>query len=189
MKVVLYIVAFGVIVFYSYRFIQVMIKMKQTPLLPTTNEERKVLRKYPQKPVTWARYSDQKWGILIYLFMLMFMYFIFIIGLFSDDFELTLYMWLFLPLIHSQSLFNVFAIRTDGIVSGSRFIPWKSMKTYYFNRIDIKHRYYGYSKEVNEGYELRITTKGYFTNCIVTSSEMKERLTEILVDHGVKCEK
>ena len=185
MKIVMYLIALGVIVFYSFRFIQVMIRMKHTILLPTTSDEREVLRKYPQKSVARATYSEQKWGIVVYLFMLLFMYSIFFIGLFSDDFEVTFYLWFFLPLIHSHELFNVFAIVDDGIISGSRFIAWKNMKSFEFIRIDINHKFYGYSREVNDEYELRIKTKGFPISCIVTSSDMIDKLSKILNEHGV----
>lgn len=44
-------------------------------------------------------------------------------------------------------------------------------------------QFYGYSTEVNGGYELKISMKIFSTSCIVTSDEMKERLDRILTNH------
>jgi len=51
--------------------------------------------------------------------------------------------------------------------------------------IDIKHKYYGFSKEANDGYELKIKTNGFPISCVVTSIEMKEKLTSVLRERSV----
>ena len=78
----------------------------------------------------------------------------------------------------------MFAVVDDGLLSGSRLIVWKKIKSFQFIPIDINHKYYGYSKEVNEGYELKIEGKIFSESCIVTSPEMKEKLTRILSEHA-----
>ena len=157
--------------------------MKCGALMPITSEESAVIRKIPEKPVDLPTYSKQKVGIIIYSFMLLFVCIIFIVG----AVVLKEYNWSFYLLLlfsHSQNVFNMFAVVDDGLLSGSRLIVWKKIKSFQFILIDINHKYYGYSKEVNEGYELKIEGKIFSESCIVTSPEMKEKLTRILSEHA-----
>jgi hypothetical protein len=78
----------------------------------------------------------------------------------------------------------MFAVVDGGLLSGSRLIVWKKIKSFQFIPIDINHKYYGYSKEVNGGYELKVKGKIFSESCIVTSPEMKEKLTRILSEHA-----
>src|SRR5690625_7448741 len=68
LKLFMDILFFIVIAYLGYKFIQVLIKMKQKVILPTTNEECAAIRKIPGKAVDLPTYSKQKIGIIIYSF-------------------------------------------------------------------------------------------------------------------------
>ncbi|GAB3055623.1 hypothetical protein GCM10027286_18930 [Virgibacillus ainsalahensis] len=174
---ILFLIGIGYV---SYKFIQVMMKMRQRVILPTTNEEIDAIRKHPEKKVDFPTYSKQKAGIIIYSLLLLFVICMFCLGVFLQLFDWSLYMLLLLPMAHSYNLLNLFAVVDDGILSGSRFVAWNKIKSFQFIPIDINHKYYGFSKEVNNKYELKIRAKFYFTSCVVTSDEMKEKLNNIL---------
>lgn len=175
---------FIVIAYLGYKFIQVLIKMKQKVILPTTNEERAAIRKIPGKTIDFPTYSKQKVGIIIYSFMLLFVIAVFLFGILTHNFDWSFYLLFFLPLSYSYNLLNLFAIVEGGLLSGSRFIAWGQIKYFHFVPIDINHKYYGYSKEVNGGYELKVKTKLFSASCIVTSDEMKEKLSNVITEHA-----
>jgi len=112
--------------------------------------------------------------------MLLFVIAVFLFGILSDYFGWSFYLLFFLPLSYSYNLLNLFAIVEGGLLSGSRFIAWGQIKSFHFVPIDINHKYYGYSKEVNRGYELKVKAKFLSTSCIITSEEMKEKLSNVL---------
>ncbi len=166
-----------------YSFIQVLIKMKQAVLLPMNIAELGVIRKYPQKVVDPPVYSKQKVGIILYSFMLLFIIVMFIAGYKSGEMDWTFYLLFLLPLSYSHDLLNLFAFVEDGILCGSRFIPWNKIRSYQIVPININHKYYGYSIEVNEGYEVIIKTKVRSFSCIVTSDQVKEKMVKLLNDN------
>ena len=189
MKIFLDALFFLIIGYYCVSFIQVLIRMESKVILPTTPEERAVIRKHPEKPLAPPKYSKQKLGIIIYSGVLMFVISMYFISLTFNEINWSIYLLLSIPLTNSSDLFNLFAISNDGVLSGIRFIPWKRMKSYQFITIDMNHRFYGFSKEVNNRYELKIKTKGFPVSLVVTSDEMKEKLDNILREHIYGTEK
>ncbi|MEH7179505.1 hypothetical protein [Neobacillus vireti] len=183
MKVFWDILFFIVIGYHCYKFIFILIKMNRNVVVPVTSEEIAFIRLRPQKTVDFPIYSNQKVGIVVYSAMLLFVIVMFIFGIFTNIFDWQFYLLLFLPLSYSHDLFNIFAVSEEGVFSGSRFVSWRRVKSFLFIPIDVNHKLYGYAAEVNNGYELIIKTKGFSIRCIVTSNEMKEKLTKILSEH------
>ncbi|MFD1708179.1 hypothetical protein ACFSCZ_15775 [Siminovitchia sediminis] len=169
--------------YFFYRFIQVLIKMKQKVILPASTEELAMIRRHPEKPVEVPTYSKQKAGIILSVIMLIFVAGMFIAGVFVQPFNWSFYLLVFLPLTYSHDLLNMFAIIPDGLLCGSRFISWKDIKSYEFVPIDRNHKYYGYSRAVNDGYELKLKTRGFPVSCMITTDEMKENLADVLNKH------
>jgi hypothetical protein len=180
LKLFLDLVVFIILGIYCYKFIVVLMKMKQKVILPISNEEIAEIRNYPQKPVDFPVYSRQKLGIILYSITLFFVFVMFLAVAILDKFDWSIYLLLFLPLTNTNNILNLFAIHEDGILSGCRFIPWKKIKTFHFVDIGLDHKYYGYENEVNGGHELKIKTTGFPVSCIVTSDEMKEKLNKLL---------
>lgn len=189
LKLLMDILFFIFIGYFSYQFILMLLKMKQKVILPVTHEEIAVIRKHPDKRVDFPTYAKQKVGIIIYSCMLLLVIVMFLLGAFFQLFGWTLYLLIFVPLANSYNLLNLFAVVEDGLLSGNRFIPWKKIKSFQFVPIDINHKYYGFSKEANDGYELRIKTIGFPASCVVTSIEMKKKLINILKKHGREAER
>lgn len=173
-----------VISYQAYKLIQLLLKMKQEKLAPITAEELAALRKYPQKPVDAPVYFKQRTGLIIECSMLLFLMVVLFMGLFFDQFDWPFFFFILLPFSYSNDVLNLFAVVEDGLLSGNRFIAWDQIKSFQFVPIDLNHRYYGFDKEVNEGYELIIKRKVCSTSCIVTSAEMKEKLTALLHEHA-----
>ncbi|MUK90307.1 hypothetical protein GMD78_18195 [Ornithinibacillus sp. L9] len=169
--------------YYIYKFIEVIIEMKNEIILPITEEDISDIRKYPQKEVDYPVYSKQRVGIILYAFLLLFPAIIIIVGMFFQMDNWYLYPMVVLPLTYSTDVLNLFAITKDGILSGNSFIPWKKIKSYDFYPIDINHRYYGHSREVNDRYELIIRSKVRRLSCVVTSDDMKEKLDRLLEEY------
>ena len=175
-----------VIVYFCYKFIRLLVKLKKDKIFPITNEELIAIRTYPQKVVRLPTISKQKTEIFLYSFLLLFIIGMYIIGVFFKGLDTSFYLLMFLPLSYSHNLLNLFAIINDGVLSGNRFVPWKKIKSFQFVLINLNHRYYGYSKEVNDGYELIMKEKFSTIRCIVTTNEAKEKLIKILCDHGLE---
>src|SRR5699024_4788278 len=117
-----------------------------------TNEERSAIRKIPGKEIDFPTYSKQKVAIIIYSFMLLFVIAVFLFGILSHNFGWSFYLLFFFLLSYSYQLLNLFTVVEDVLLSGSRFIPCNKLKSFHFVSIDINHKYYGYTKEVNGGY-------------------------------------
>ncbi|WP_382390880.1 hypothetical protein [Lentibacillus juripiscarius] len=158
-------------------------KTKKDVILPTTQEEIAAIRTYQQRTVKFPTYSEQKAGIIMYSLTLLFMFVMFFIGTCLKEFELSFYPLIFLPLLHTYNFLDLFAVLDDGILCGTRFIAWGKIKSFEFVRIDMNHKYYGFSKEVNDKYELRVKAKFHYISCIVTTDEIKEKLNSVLNEH------
>lgn len=85
-------------------------------------------------------------------------------------------------------IFLKFAVVNDGILCGARFISWKNIKSYKLVKIDVNHKSYGYDKEVNDQYELRIKTKSFSHYCIITSQATQDRLLALFHNKGIEHE-
>jgi len=160
-------------------------KLKKDKIFPITNEELIAIRVYPQKGVNIPTFSKQKIGIIMYSILLLFIIGMYIIGVFFKDLDASFYLLMFLPLTYSYNLLSLFAIIDDGVLYGTRFVPWKRITSFHFERIDVNHNYYGYSKEVNDSYELIFEGKLSKMSCIVTTDDSKEKLRKILCGHGL----
>ncbi|WP_085993278.1 hypothetical protein [Oceanobacillus senegalensis] len=183
MEVLLDIFLFTVVYYYCHQFILLLIKMEGS-ILPT-KKELESIRIRPEKTIDFPSFSQQKWGMIIYSISLLIVIIVLLLGAFVMDFGRFFQLLLFIPLFNLQTLLNLFAVVEGGILSGSRFVPWEKIKSFEFVRIDVNHKFYGYSKEVNNQYELVMKTRLFPVTCIVTRDDMKERLQTILTEYGV----
>ncbi|MBB6447963.1 hypothetical protein [Bacillus benzoevorans] len=177
---IVFVIAVG---YYSYQYILSLARMKKKIIFPAADEERAAIRKYPLKPLDFPANPKRKTGIIIYSFVLLVITAFFIIGKITKSVDWTFYPLLLLPLINGENLLNIFSVQEDGILDGGRFVRWSRMSKYQFIPIDLNHKFYGYTDEVNAGYELKIKTKGSSVSCIVTSNEMREKLDLLLSEH------
>ncbi|WP_100330234.1 hypothetical protein [Bacillus xiapuensis] len=175
----------GIVVYYSYQLIRVLFKMKQSIVFPATEREWKSVRKFPLQAVYSPEFSKQKSGILLYSFILLSVLAMLLLGVYIEGFDWTFILPVFLPIAYSNSLLNLFAVVKGGILSGNRFIPWHKIKSFQFIPITMNHRFYGFGKEVNDGWELEMKTKFFSASCIITSRETKEKLAAILREQAV----
>ncbi|URM32939.1 hypothetical protein LLY41_22175 [Cytobacillus firmus] len=180
MKLLFEVIFLFIVIYFSYHYIILLTKMKKTALIPTDKNDLRAVRKFPQKTAESPVITKNKLGLTMYAVMLVFLIAMFIFGKYTVNFSWTYLYLLFIPLINAKDLLNVFAVYEDGFISGSRFVPWKNLKSFQFKKIDLDHKYYGYSPEVNEGYELILKTKMFSHSLVVTEEEMKERLARIL---------
>ncbi|RDW18301.1 hypothetical protein CWR48_12020 [Oceanobacillus arenosus] len=179
-------ISFAAIILFSvYRFIHILVKMKQKIVLPASDNELAVIRKFPQKIIKAPTYSEQKGGIITYVVILVYVITMFSLGQFYLEFYWTLYLLLMLPMLQFSKLLNMFAITDEGIICGARFIAWRKMKSFEFVLIEVNHRFYGYSTEVNNQHEIIIKTRFETFRCVITSEEMMGKLRTILSEHNV----
>src|SRR5690625_1719092 len=125
----------------SYGFIRVLLKMKQSIILPVTEEDRLAIRKHPEKPVDFPIYSSQKRGIIIYFSVLVFVSIMFVLGVSLQLLDWPFYLLLLLPVANSYNLLNLFAVLEDGLLSGRRFIAWKNRKSTRLNSSHVASSY------------------------------------------------
>ena len=179
MNLIMSILFLLVLGYFCFRYVRLVIKIKQPAVFPVTEEELKAIRKQPQKPVSLPVLSHQKNSFILSGLTLVLLLMIAIYALNSTTGWPTFI--IFIPaLLNFNQFWNLFAIIEDGVLCGGRFVPWKSIQSYQFEPIDTNHRFYGYAPEVNSGYELKIKTKQSAVSCIVTSEEVKEKLAGIL---------
>ncbi|MDY0394548.1 hypothetical protein RWE15_08975 [Virgibacillus halophilus] len=166
----------------AYEFIRVLVKMTEKVILPISEEEKDTIRTQPQRKLDSPTYTGQKSGIILYTVIFLFTLLMFVASSVFKLFDQNMYLLLLVPLLGSFNWLNMFAIVEDGVLCKSRFIPWERIKSFRFERIDINHRYYGHSKEVNDTYELKMETRTFTASCVVTSEEMKHELNSMLKD-------
>ncbi|KAB2331972.1 hypothetical protein [Bacillus mesophilum] len=180
MKIFMTVLFFFIIGFSAFKLLQLLFKMNKKPLVPLNNEDLQHIRKHPQSPVKFPTFSQHKTGLITYSLLLIYLSVMVLMGVFYWQLQWAMYLCIFLPLIHTTNLLNLFAVLNDGLLCGTRFIPWKNIKSFRFVEINQNHRFYGFGKEVNSGYELKIQTNFLPVSCIVTSDMMKEKLTEVM---------
>lgn len=185
MKLVLDIFFFFIILYFCYQFVQVVLHVKQGVTFPFTDKQLTGIRKHPTKPLNLPTMEGQLLGILIYGGLLTIVILIYLLGIYYQIKELTFYFMLILIFTYANFGLNLFAVHQKGIISGVRFVPWKMVRSFHFETIDQNHRYYGYSKEANDGYELKIKTRLLTINCIVIDEMTKEEL-KLLLEERVK---
>ncbi|MDF2040210.1 hypothetical protein P2R12_25060 [Cytobacillus oceanisediminis] len=184
MKLIFEVLFLLIVIYYCYHYIILITKMKKkTALIPFDKTDLKTVRKFPQKSADAPVISKNKLGLTMYAVMLVFLIAMFIIGKYNMKFSWTYLYLLFIPLINAKDLLNVFAVYDDGFISGNKFVPWKKLQSIHFKKIDLNHKYYGFSQEVNEGYEIILKTKMASHSIVVTEEEMKERLASIFEEH------
>lgn len=166
-----------------FRFFRILIKMKQPAVFPVTEEDLKATRIQPKITVELPIISRQKTGLLKMGIVLLLLFSLMVIDLFSKSIALPYAIVIILALFNFNQFWNLFAIVEDGVLCGGRVVPWKSIQSYQFEQIDMNHHFYRDSPEVNIGYELWIITKYSEVSCIVTSEAVKEKLTGILDAH------
>ncbi|MFD1171598.1 hypothetical protein [Oceanobacillus picturae] len=178
------IVLFLILIAYQImRYIQVLVKMKKKAIFPVEEKDIMAIRRHPVRPVVRPTYKAQKNGVIIYGVFLLFMTALFIYTVSLGNWPLLLTPAISLLYLHN--LFNMLTIVKDGLLVGGRFVHWKDIKSFQFKPIDIDHRFYGHTKEVNEaGYELVFKRRLFSSYCIVISEETKDKITEILREYG-----
>lgn len=178
----LFLVVFGYAIF---TFVQVLVQMKHAIILPVDDEEREDVRKHPYKPLDAPIYRQQKTGIVIHVTVFLLVFAVYITGLFYDFIDWPQYVMMLSILLvpRSYNLLNVFAVTKEGILSGSRFIPWKRIKSFEFVPIDMNHRYYGHDKKINNTYEIKIKMTVFSTSAVVISREMNEKCKHVLSEY------
>lgn len=172
----------AIILYYGSQFSKMILTLKQNIIFPLTGEEQASIRRFPQKPIKSPTLKEQKGGLIGYVSVLLFVIamFIFTWVYHSEPMIFTGYILIMLPLINIGNILNVFAITKNGVLLGARFIKWETIKRYELQTIDIKHKYYGHAKEVNDQYVLIIHTKLRGHDLIVTSREAKDKLIDLL---------
>ncbi|MCM3638950.1 hypothetical protein M3152_14700 [Sporosarcina luteola] len=169
--------------FLCFRIFRLLIRMKQPVIFPVTEEDLQEIRIQPKKSVELPIINQQKTGLLWLGLTLLFLLILVVFDLLSTSKDLSYAVIPLLVLFTFNQVWNLFAIVENGVLCGGRFVSWKNIQSYHFEGIDQNHRFYGYSPEVNSGYELWITTKFSEVSCIVTSEAVKEKLAGILDGH------
>ncbi|MFD2630795.1 hypothetical protein [Oceanobacillus kapialis] len=185
MDLIITILYFSFVGYQVVRLSQTLIKLRKGIVFPVVEKDRWSIRKQvPGKPVAEPTFHGRKWLIVMYIAFILLAIAIYYGAAITNNGIILLYI-LFL-IIPGRNLFNLFSIRDDGLLIGSRFLRWKQIKSFQFKPIDVNHRYYGHAKEVNEdGYELVIHQQLFQSHCIVVSNEAKEKVTKLLTGYGI----
>lgn len=185
MKAIMVSLILALTIYIGYRYIRTLIKLRKASILPATMEEAAAIRRFPTKIVDFPTYAKQKVGIISHAAVLLFVALVLSFTRLIPETSGAFLLMLIVPLFQTLNFFNLFSIIEDGLLCGSRFVPWRSIQSFYFIPVNIKHRFYGFSEEVNQGYELKIKTTGFTISCFITTDEMKERLTASLKGRSI----
>ncbi|SHH26152.1 hypothetical protein [Virgibacillus chiguensis] len=173
------------LVYYIFRIIQVIVKLKQAHIFPLTNEERRTIRKHPQKITAPPTVEGQKLGLLANVAFLFFIASMFSIVYITDVFSWHQYLFMLFFLMYAYFMLplNLVAVKQDGILIGTRFLSWKHIHSIKAVAIYKNHKFYGYSSDVNIGFVVKIKYKFGFTSFVVTSEKTLKQLLKICQEH------
>jgi len=176
----------GVLLFFIGRFIYTLMRLEEKAVFPMEKDVESVWLE-ANKPVDGPSRRQQKKGITFYSLLHGFVAVMFaVVWLFHSDPVFMTYMLVTFPLFFTKDILNVFMISEGGVLAGARFVSWKWLKHYDVIKIDVNHKFYGHSPEVNDQYEIKIHSKWLTQSCIVTSDETRDRLIELLQKKGLR---
>lgn len=177
-----------IVVYFSYHFIRTIVMIRtvnKQMIFPMTDNERLSLCIYPQKHILKPTFTEQKVGIILYSVIFIYVITMYIFVWYFSAWNESIFLLLLLPFLHSGNILNIFAMTNKGIFRGTRFIKWKNIQSYELIPIDFNHKFYGASKEVNGGYELKINTKTFPASFIVTKDSTKEKIVAIFQERDI----
>lgn len=184
MKVTLYsLLGLTVLLYLGIWFVRVLIKMRQPVVFPITKQEWRAIRIHPQKSVSLPIISQQKAAVWIMALVISFFSVLALYYTLVAKQNWSIFVVFIPTLLNLTKLWNLFVVQEGGILCGGRFVPWKRIQSYQFIPIDMNHRYYGFSPELKDGYELMVHTKMSEVSCIVTTEAVKEKLIHMLDEH------
>lgn len=178
----LYLILIAVLLYFTANFIRLVYKLKGPVIFPLTIQDQENIKIFPQRKNARQSLKGIKGSAFLYVIALMFAYGALI---YSYLFSINTFILAVIPVVNIKNLLNLFAIVEKGIILGNKYIPWRKMKSFNFQPIDFNHPYYGYSKEINNGYELVIKKQLFSVRCIVTDENTKHKLQSILKQNGI----
>ncbi|MCM3316298.1 hypothetical protein M3603_06360 [Rummeliibacillus stabekisii] len=178
----LYLILSAVLLYFTANFIRLVYKLKGPVIFPLTIQDQENIKIFPQRKNARQSLKAIKESAFLYVIALMIAYGALI---YSYLMSINTFILAVIPIINIKNLLNLFAIVDEGIVIGNKYIPWRKIKSFDFQPIDFNHSYYGYSKEINNGYELVIKKQLFSVSCIVTDEDTKHKLQNILKQNGI----
>ncbi|MGR6897378.1 hypothetical protein [Rummeliibacillus sp. TYF-LIM-RU47] len=178
----LYLILLAVLLYFTANFIRLVYKLKGPVIFPLTIQDQENIKIFPQRKNARQSLKAIKESAFLYVIALMIAYGALI---YSYLISINTFILAVIPIINIKNLLNLFAIVDEGLVIGNKYIPWRKMKSFNFQPIDFNHPYYGYSKEINNGYELVIKKQLFSVSCIVTDEDTKHKLQNILKQNGI----
>lgn len=172
--------------FKIYQLIKVFQAIKGPITFPNTEKELQALRKTPEKPIKEPNLKAHRGWIILYVFTLTLAMVLCGVNLiYLDNGWIFTFIFL-LPVYHASDLINLFAVTKDGIISGSRFIPWSRMKSFERVPVDVNHRFYGFAHDVNGSQEVKIRTNGFPLTILITQKDLVNTLIDYLEQREIK---
>lgn len=178
----LYLILLAVLLYFAANFIRLVYKLKGRVIFPLTTQDQENIKIFPQRKNARQSLKAIKESAFLYVIALMIAYGALI---YSYLISINTFILAVIPIINIKNLLNLFAIVDEGLVIGNKYIPWRKMKSFNFQPIDFNHPYYGFSKEINNGYELVIKKQLFSVSCIVTDEDTKHKLQNILKQNGI----
>ncbi|WLR51293.1 hypothetical protein LC040_19485 [Bacillus tianshenii] len=171
-----------------YQFLTVIQKLKNQKELafPIIEHDAEHLLSPNHAKVAPPNLKAQKGNIIIWGLIILILTVVAFFIMISEKVDIFAFLLLLVPLANTPRLISLFAISDEGVICGERFLKWNRVKSFQFIPITPNHKYYGYSRQTNEGYELKLSARVFFPiSYIVTSEETKERLSDVLHSFNV----
>lgn len=185
MSLIFQFIIFIMIIFMAYRVIRFIVNVKGEMLFPISESELSKLKSIKHESFRLPTLPAQKYTLIIQVSTIMLAVAILALGAFIKGFEFEWYTYLSVINLSVITYFivpnPVIGFTEKGILYRMRFIPWKKVKSYALNPVDV-HSFNNYflAKELTDACEVKIDVPFYPVKVIVLSSEMKGRLTGIL---------
>src|SRR5690625_3185903 len=129
MKLILIISCAFIIGYFLINVTQSIAQIYQGKIIyPLTNDELLNTRKSPEKKLDPPVFQAQRKGLIVYFIFFTILILLIILGVMFEPTNFSFYPFLFISLFYLYDLANLFAIVEEGILIGSRFIPWRKIK-------------------------------------------------------------
>ncbi len=173
----------GIVIYHIYRVGRTLKELKSRSIFPSSEMDYRNIRLEPLRTIDYPEITYHKKRLVIYGCLLVLIWSAFFYALFTEEL-FPIYLFIIPFTLFSYQVLNTFAIKEEGLMIGTQFIPWQKIKYYQFVRIDVNHKFYGHTKEVNDSYELKVKLGFTSASCIITLDETKDQIATFLASYA-----
>ncbi|MCP8615810.1 hypothetical protein [Salirhabdus salicampi] len=183
------IIGYGIIIFALVRYVKYR-NTKGTPVFPVNEKELNAYRHPSGKNLDPFGYRRANKSFLIFFFISVFMMtgFLYVAFVSEDTGFLVFIVALAFQFQYLLEDLESFVLFDDRILINGDDLKWKEIISFEINKIDMAHKYYGMSEEMNGKDELVIRTKKKWKKkqrIIIVDHKITDKIQALFIEKGI----